>query len=58
MGILYIDKNCQLYLGGDQNAYREDMTSLPLECILTQEEYDELPEAEKQDYEILVAKPK
>jgi hypothetical protein len=58
MGLLYINKNCEIYLEEDQHAYREDMGSLPLECILTEEEYDELPEQEKENYAILVAKPK
>jgi hypothetical protein len=58
VGILYINRNCELYLGGEKNPYREDMTSLPLECILTREEYETLPEEEKKNYEILVARPK
>ena len=57
MGLLYLNKNCELYLG-EKNIYRDDMTSLPLECILTEEEYHALPEEEKQNYEILVPKPK
>jgi hypothetical protein len=57
MGLTYISKNCEIYLGED-NAYREDMGSLPLDCIITEEEYNALPEAEKQNYEVLVPKPK
>jgi hypothetical protein len=57
MGILYIDKNCEIYLG-EENVYREDMGSLPLECILTEEEYQALPEEKKKDYTVLVAKSK
>ena len=57
MGVLYVNKNCEIYLG-EKNVYREDMGSLPLDCILTEEEYNALPEAKKADYEILVAKPK
>jgi hypothetical protein len=34
------------------------MGSLPLDCILTEEEYNALPEGKKADYEVLVAKPK
>lgn len=57
MGLTYISKNCEIYLG-EGNVYREDMGSLPLDCILTEEEYHALPEEEKKNYEILVAKPK
>jgi hypothetical protein len=57
MGLLYLNKNCELFLG-EKNVYREDMGSLPLECILTKEEYDALPEEEKKNYEILVPKRK
>jgi hypothetical protein len=57
MGLTYISKNCEIYLGQD-NLYREDMGSLPLDCILTEEEYNALPEHQKKDYEVLVAKPK
>jgi len=46
-----------MYLGQD-NAYRDDMGSLPLDCIITEEEYNALPENKKRDYEVLVAKPK
>ena len=28
MGLTYISKNCEIYLGAD-NSYREDMESLP-----------------------------
>jgi hypothetical protein len=56
MGLLYVDKNCEIYLG-EKSAYREDMTGLPLECIITEEEYRALPEERKKDYEVLVAKP-
>jgi hypothetical protein len=56
MGLLYLNKNCELYLG-EKNVYREDMASLPLECILTKEEYDALSEEEKKNYEVLVPKP-
>jgi hypothetical protein len=57
MGLTYISKNCEIYLGKD-NAYREDMGSLPLDCIITEEEYQALPEHKKKDYEVLVPKPK
>jgi hypothetical protein len=57
MGLQYINKNCEIYLG-DKNVYREDMGSLPLDCILTEEEYNALPEHQKKDYEVLVPKPK
>ena len=33
MGLTYISKNCEIYLGED-SAYREDMGSLPLDCII------------------------
>ena len=56
MGLTYISKNCEIYLGAD-NSYRDDMESLPLDCIITAEEYNALPEDEKKDYEVLVAKP-
>jgi len=56
MGLMYVNKNCELYLG-EKNVYRDDMTSLPLDCILTEEEYKSLPEKEKENYEVLVAKP-
>jgi hypothetical protein len=58
MGLQYISKNCEIYLGGEQNTYREDMGSLPLDCILTEAEYQALPEHKKQDYVVLVPKPK
>ena len=35
MGLTYISKNCEIYLGED-SAYRDDMGSLPLDCIITQ----------------------
>jgi len=57
MGLQYINKNCEIYLGKD-NAYRDDMGSLPLDCIITAEEYKALPEHQKKDYEVLVPKPK
>jgi len=57
MGLTYINKNCEIYLGED-SAYREDMGSLPLDCIITAEEYNALPEERKKDYAVLVAKPK
>ena len=57
MGLTYINKNCEIYLG-EKSQYRDDMGSLPLDCIITEEEYNALPEAEKNNYDILVAKPK
>jgi hypothetical protein len=57
MGLTYISKNCEIYLGED-SAYREDMGSLPLDCIITEEEYKALPADKKKDYEVLVPKPK
>jgi hypothetical protein len=57
MGLTYISKDCEIYLGED-SAYREDMASLPLECIITEEEYNALPEDQKKNYEVLVPKPK
>jgi hypothetical protein len=57
MGLTYISKNCEIYLGAD-NSYRDDMESLPLDCIITAEEYNALPEDKKKDYEVLVPKPK
>ena len=57
MGLTYISKNCEIYLGED-NPYRDDMGSLPLDCIITEEEYNALPEAQKKDYAVLVPKPK
>ena len=57
MGLTYISKNCEIYLGED-SAYRADMGSLPLDCILTEAEYQALPEHKKQDYVVLVPKPK
>jgi len=56
MGLTYINKNCEIYLG-EKNTYREDMTSLPLDCIITEEEYNELPPEKKKNYEVLVPKP-
>jgi hypothetical protein len=56
MGLTYINKNCEIYLG-EENTYREDMTSLPLDCIITEEEYHALPPEKKKDYEVLVPKP-
>ena len=56
MGLTYVSRNCELFLG-DTNTYREDMSSLPLDCIITEEEYNELPEEKKKDYEVLVPKP-
>jgi hypothetical protein len=55
MGLTYISKNCEIYLGED-SAYRDDMGSLPLDCIITAEEYNSLPEEQKKDYEVLVPK--
>jgi hypothetical protein len=55
MGLAYISKNCEIYLGAD-SPYRDDMGSLPLDCILTAEEYNALPEEQKKDYEVLVPK--
>jgi hypothetical protein len=55
MGLTYINKNCEIYLG-EKSAYREDMGSLPLDCIISAEEYDALPPEKKQDYEVLVPK--
>jgi hypothetical protein len=55
MGLSYISKNCEIYLGED-NDYRDDMGSLPLDCIITAEEYNSLPEEQKKDYEVLVPK--
>ena len=55
MGLTYISKNCEIYLGED-SAYRDDMGSLPLDCIITAEEYNALPEEQKKDYEVLVRK--
>ncbi|MBM4294427.1 MAG: hypothetical protein FJ126_05910 [Deltaproteobacteria bacterium] len=57
MGLTYINKNCEIYLG-EKSQYREDMGSLPMDCIITEEEYNALPESEKKNYDILVAKPK
>jgi hypothetical protein len=57
MGLTYISKNCEIYLGED-SPYRDDMGSLPLDCIITAEEYNALPEDQKKDYEVLVPKPK
>ncbi len=57
MGLTYINKNCEIYLG-EKSQYRDDMGSLPLDCIITEEEYNVLPEAEQNNYDILVAKPK
>ena len=57
MGLTYISRNCEIYLGED-SPYRDDMGSLPLDCILTAEEYNALPEEQKKDYEVLVPKPK
>jgi hypothetical protein len=52
-----VNKNCEIYLG-EKSPYREDMGSLPLDCIISEEEYNALPEEEKKNYDILVAKPK
>ena len=41
MGLTYISKNCEIYLG-ENNAYRDDMGSLPLDCIISAEEYNAL----------------
>ena len=57
MGLAYISKNCEIYLGED-SPYREDMGSLPLDCIISAEEYNALPEEQKKDYAVLVAKAK
>ena len=35
MGLTYISKSCEIYLGED-SPYREDMGSLPLDCIIRQ----------------------
>ncbi|MBI4642743.1 MAG: hypothetical protein HY790_11100 [Deltaproteobacteria bacterium] len=56
MGLTYINKNCEIYLG-EKNTYREDMGSLPLDCIITEEEYNALPPEKRKDYEVLVPKP-
>jgi hypothetical protein len=45
-GLTFISKNCEIYLGAD-NSYREDLESLPLDCIITAEEYNALPDEEK-----------
>ena len=55
MGLTYISKNCEIYLGED-SAYREDMGSLPLDCIISAEEYNALPEEQKKEYAVLVPK--
>jgi len=55
MGLTYISKSCEIYLGED-SAYREDMGSLPLDCIISAEEYNALPEEKKKEYTILVAR--
>jgi hypothetical protein len=55
MGLTYISKDCEIYLGPD-SPYQDDMASLPLDCILSAEEYNALPEAEKKNYEVLVPK--
>ena len=55
MGLTYISKNCEIYLGED-SPYRDDMGSLPLDCIISAEEYNALPEEQKKDYEVLVPK--
>ena len=55
MGLTYISKNCEIYLGED-SAYREDMGSLPLDCIISAEEYNALPEEQKKEYTVLVPK--
>jgi hypothetical protein len=34
------------------------MGSLPLDCIITAEEYNALPEERQKDYEVLVPKPR
>jgi hypothetical protein len=57
MGLTYISKNCEIYLGED-SAYRDDMGSLPLDCIISAEEYNALPEEQKKEYEVLVPKHK
>jgi hypothetical protein len=57
MGLTYISKSCEIYLG-ENNAYRDDMESLPLDCIITEEEYNALPEEQKKEYAVLVPKPK
>jgi len=55
MGLTYINKSCEIYLGED-SAYREDMGSLPLDCIISAEEYNALPEEQKKEYTVLVPK--
>jgi hypothetical protein len=55
MGLTYISKNCEIYLGED-STYREDMGSLPLDCIISAEEYNTLPEEQKKEYAVLVPK--
>jgi hypothetical protein len=55
MGLAYISKNCEIYLGED-SAYRDDMASLPLDCIMSAEEYNALPEEQQKDYAVLVPK--
>jgi hypothetical protein len=49
---MYVHKSCELYLPG--SPYREDMASLPLDCFLDEEEYQELAEEKKQEYCLLV----
>jgi hypothetical protein len=48
----FIHKNCELYVG--RSPYKEDMTNLPLECFLTEEEYEKLSDQEKKNYCLLI----
>jgi hypothetical protein len=57
MGLMYVNRNCEIYLG-EKSPYREDMCSLPLDCLITEAEYQALSDKEKENYEVLVAKPK
>lgn len=52
MAKTYVHRNCEIYLPG--SPYREDMGSLPLDCFLTEEEYEALPEEKKREYCLLV----
>lgn len=46
LGLTHISNNCEIYLGAD-SSYRDDLESLSLDCIITAEEYNALPEEEK-----------
>ena len=52
MSKTFIHKNCELYL--ERSPFKEDMNYLPLECFLTEEEYEKLTEEEKSQYCLLV----